>query len=129
MIRFFFEKGLQKIFLFEKVVLYLLYLKTLKQNKMIKILSTVEVTDNGQLIIIDSTAKFFTGPTFKWLPAKNGIVESWNGSHGEETRLVVKCDETTGDSALDSAIKEFGSQTGDYAELYKKVKAFLKKSV
>jgi len=96
---------------------------------MIKILSTVEVTDNGQLIIIDSTAKFFTGPRFKWLRAKKGIVETWNGSHGEETRLVVKCDETIGDSALDAAIKEFGSQTGDYDDLYKKVKAFLKKSV
>lgn len=84
----------------------------------------------GQLVIVDpSSDELFTGPTFQWLRAKKGIVETWNGSRGEETRLVVKCDELSGDSAIDAAVKEFSSQTGDYAELYKKVKAFLKKSV
>jgi hypothetical protein len=97
---------------------------------MIKVLSTKDATPTpGQLVIIDTTAQFFTGPTFQWSRAKKGIVEIWNGSHGEETRLVVKCDETTGDSALDSAVKEFGSQTEDYSKLYKNVKAFLKKSI
>jgi hypothetical protein len=83
----------------------------------------------GQLVIIDKSSTNFTGPTFQWLPAKKGIVEVYNGSHGEESRLVVKCDEKTGDSAIEAAVKEFGSQSGDYNSLYKKVKDFLKKSV
>ena len=83
----------------------------------------------GKLVIIDKSARFFTGPTFQWLPAKQGIVEIFNGSRGEETSLIVKCAEKAGDEAIDAAVKEFGSQTGDYNSLYKKVKDFLKKSV
>ena len=99
-------------------------------NESYNILPSKDGKENpGQLVIIDKASNSFTGPTFQWLPAKKGIVETWNGSHGEETRLVVKCAEKAGDDAIDAAVKEFGSQPGDYNSLYKKVKDFLKKSV
>lgn len=85
--------------------------------------------NSGQLVIIDKSKKMFTGPTFRWDAKKGGIVEVYDGSHGEETRIVVKCSEKDGISAIDTAVKEFGSQNGDFNSLYKKVKDFLKKTV
>jgi glutamine amidotransferase-like uncharacterized protein len=73
---------------------------------------------------------FYTGPTFVWDSKKGGIVESYEGSHGTETRIIIKCTEDKGTAVLAKVAEEFKNpQSTDYNSYYKKVKDFIKKNV
>jgi hypothetical protein len=72
----------------------------------------------------------YTGPTIYWDSKKGGAVESYDGSHGQETRIIVKCTEEDCKNALTKAAKEFENpQSADYNSYFKKVKDFIKKNV
>ena len=73
------------------------------------------------------------GPNYYFLDKKKGLVVSYSGSAGEETRILIKCTEADALNAIEAAKQKFyKSKWSDFKNsdlAIKAVESFLKNAV
>lgn len=92
-------------------------------------LITLKFNDDYQSISPTDGTPDPTRPRFVMHSSKKGWVFAADGSHGTESRLIVRCDASQAEKAYQAAVQKFTGKTwNDFDKMKKEVSEFLKKN-